>query len=647
MPEPLWSPSESAVASSLMTAFTRYLESRHQLQLDTYRSLHTWSVAQPELFWADLWDFLKIKSSTPPDTTAKNLESFPGARWFPGARLNFAENLLRQRSSKTALISVLENGERSSLSYADLYQQVSCVAQQLGKLAIGTEDRVAAWLPNTTEAVVTMLATASRGAIFSSCSPDFGAQGALDRFSQIEPGVLIAATGYYYAGKTIDIRDKVRSVAAQVPSIKQIVWVDILHVQLDLKPDEALWSNWLEQPADELTFQQLPFDHPLYILFSSGTTGKPKCIVHSQGGTLLQHMKEHQLHVDLKADDTLFFFTTCGWMMWNWTVSALATGCSIVLYDGSPTHPSPAALFDLCDSEQISVLGISAKYLSVTQQAQVTPRLTHQLTRLRTILSTGSPLTEEGFNYVYADIKPDCHLASMSGGTDIVSCFMLGNPNLPVYRGELQCAGLGMAVEIWNDRGQVLDEGKGELVCTQPFPACPLGFWDDPQQVRFKQAYFDVFPGVWVHGDYASHTAHDGYIIYGRSDATLNPGGVRIGTAEIYNLLETMPEIADAVCVGQQWQNDTRVVLFVVLAEGYTLNDALTETIKRHIRQHASPRHVPARILSVTDVPRTLSGKIAELAVRQTLHGEAVGNTSALANPEILSEYKNRPELQN
>jgi len=645
MPEPLWSPAESAVANSLMTAFTRFVETRHQLQLNTYRSLHAWSVAQPEMFWAALWDFLQIKSSTPPDTTVKNFESFPGARWFPGTRMNFAENLLRQRSSKTALISILENGERSSLSYADLYQQVSCVAQQLDKLAIGRKHRVAAWLPNTTEAVVTMLATSSLGAIFSSCSPDFGAQGALDRFSQIEPGVLVAATGYYYAGKTIDIRDKVRSVAAQVPSIKQIVWVDTLNIQPQVKTEEVLWSDWLEHPAAELTFQQLPFDHPLYILFSSGTTGKPKCIVHSQGGTLIQHMKEHQLHVDLKADDTLFFFTTCGWMMWNWTVSALATGCTIVLYDGSPTHPSPAALFDLCDIEQISVLGISAKYLSVTQQAQVTPRTTHQLSSLRSILSTGSPLTDEGFSYIYSDVKPDCHLASMSGGTDIVSCFMLGNPNLPVYSGQLQCAGLGMAVQIWDDKGHVLPDGKGELVCTQSFPACPLGFWNDPEQVRFKQAYFEVFPGVWVHGDYASHTAQDGYVIYGRSDATLNPGGVRIGTAEIYSLLDTMPAIADAVCVGQKWRDDTRVILFVVMAPGYTLSDELVDTIKRHIRQHASPRHVPARILSVTDVPRTLSGKIAELAVRQTLHGEAVGNTSALANPEVLSEYQNRPEL--
>jgi acetoacetyl-CoA synthetase len=646
MPAPLWSPSEATIANSLMTAFTHHVEKRHHLELDTYQSLHAWSVAKPELFWAALWDFLQIKSSAPPDTTVENFDSFPGAQWFPGARLNFAENLLRQRSLKTALISVLENGKRSSLSYADLYQQVACVAQQLDRLGIGKNYRVAAWLPNTPEAVITMLATSSRGAIFSSCSPDFGAQGALDRFSQIEPGILVATTGYYYAGKTIDIRDKVRAVAAQVSSIKQIVWVDTLNVELNLESGEALWSNWIADPAAELTFEQLPFEHPLYILFSSGTTGKPKCIVHSQGGTLLQHMKEHQLHVDLKAHDTLFFFTTCGWMMWNWTVSALATGCTLVLYDGSPTYPTPAALFDLCDSEQISVLGISAKYLSVTQQAQVIPKITHQLTSLRTILSTGSPLTEEGFNYVYSDVKKDCHLASMSGGTDIVSCFMLGNPNLPVYTGELQCAGLGMAVAVWDEEGQALAEGKGELVCTQSFPACPLGFWDDPQQVRFKQAYFDVFPGVWVHGDYASHTDHDGYIIYGRSDATLNPGGVRIGTAEIYNLLETMPEIVDAVCVGQQWQNDTRVVLFVVLAEGYTLNDALIETIRRHIRQHASPRHVPARILSVTDVPRTLSGKIAELAVRQTLHGEAVGNTSALANPEILSEYQERPELK-
>ena len=646
MPEPLWSPSQSVIDNSAMTAFTRYVETIHGHKFADYKDLHTWSVAQPELFWAALWNYLQIKSSTRPDRTVENIDSFPGAQWFPGARMNFAENLLRRRGSKAALISLLENGERYTTSYAELYQQVACVAQQLRDLGIGLNQRVAAWLPNTTEVVVSMLATSSLGAIFSSCSPDFGEQGALDRFSQIEPSVLVAATGYYYAGKTIDIRKKVRAVAAQVPSIKQVIWVDTLNTQMRPESGEVLWSDWLARPAAELTFQQLPFDHPLYILFSSGTTGKPKCIVHSQGGTLLQHMKEHQLHVDLKADDTLFFFTTCGWMMWNWTISALATGCTIVLYDGSPTHPSPATLFNLCDNEGISVLGISAKFLSVAQQAQVTPRISHQLSSLRALLSTGSPLTEEGFNYVYSAIKSDCHLASMSGGTDIVSCFMLGNPNLPVYAGELQCAGLGMGVEVWDETGEALSEGKGELVCTQSFPACPIGFWNDPDQVRFKQAYFDVFPGVWVHGDYASHTAQDGYIIYGRSDATLNPGGVRIGTAEIYSLLDAMPEIADAVCVGQHWQDDTRVVLFVVMAPGYTLTEAFRETIKRHIREHASPRHVPAKILSVTDVPRTLSGKVAELAVRQTLQGEAIGNASALANSEILAEYHNRPELR-
>ncbi|XOV85202.1 MAG: acetoacetate--CoA ligase [bacterium] len=645
MPEPLWVPSDAAIASSAMTAFTCYVEDTHQLEFANYQDLHAWSVSEPARFWRTLWDYLQLKCSRHSDTTVVNLHDFPGARWFPGMRMNFAENLLGAPREKTALISVLENGDRRSLSYAELHRQVACVAQQLQHLGIDSEQRVAAWLPNTTEAVVTMLAASSAGAIFSSCSPDFGEHGALERFSQIEPRVLVAATGYYYAGKIIDIREKVRNVAAQVASVKQIVWVDTLNCQPGLQSAEVFWSDWLDMPTPELTFRQLPFNHPLYILFSSGTTGKPKCIVHSQGGTLLQHVKEHRLHVDLTADDTLFFFTTCGWMMWNWTISALATGSTIVLYDGSPMYPSPTRLFDLADDEKITVFGISAKFLSMTQKAGVQPRLTHDLAGLRTLLSTGSPLTEAGFNYVYTDIKADCHLASMSGGTDIVSCFMLGNPNLPVYSGQLQCAGLGMAVEIWDDQGHELKQGKGELVCTQAFPSCPLGFWNDTDQSRFMQAYFDVFPGVWVHGDYASMTPEHGYIIYGRSDATLNPGGVRIGTAEIYSLLERLPEISDALCVGQPWEDDTRVVLFVVLAEGHDMSDKLSDQIKSYIRQHASPRHVPAIILDVTDVPRTLSGKIAEIAVSQTLAGEPVGNVSALANPDVLREFRDRPEL--
>lgn len=646
MADKLWSPEPADIALTAMTRFTRHIEAKYEQNFADYNQLHAWSISQAESFWDELWSFVGIEASCKATTTVDDLQRFPGASWFPGAELNFAENLLVERSDKTALICLLENGRRQTLSYLELYQQVECIASQLRSLQLSPGDRVAAWLPNTAEAIVTMLATSSLGGVFSSCSPDFGSQGALDRFSQIKPTVLVAANGYYYAGKTIDIQDKVREVAAKLPSVKAVVWIDTLDAGITLLQGEALWTHWLEKSPEPLTFAQLSFDHPLYILYSSGTTGKPKCIVHGQGGTLLQHKKEHQLHLNLNANDTLFFFTTCGWMMWNWMVSALASRCTLVLYDGSPMHPSPGAMFDICEGEKVTAFGISAKFLSMAQQAAIKPAQTHQLDQLRMLLSTGSPLTTQSFSYVYEDIKADCHLVSMSGGTDIVSCFMLGNPNLPVYTGELQCAGLGMAVEIWDEDGHSLPTGKGELVCTQAFPACPIGFWDDPEQHAYRKAYFDIYPDVWVHGDYAARTEHDGYVIFGRSDATLNPGGVRIGTAEIYTQLADLSEIADAVCVGQTWLDDTRVVLFVVMASGQTLTPELSTRIKSHIRQNISPRHVPAKIIAVNDIPRTLSGKIAEIAVRKTIHGETVTNTSALANPEALDCYVDLPELK-
>ena len=490
-----------------------------------------------------------------------------------------------------------------------------------------------------------MLASSSIGAVWSSCSPDFGTPGALDRFGQIEPRVLFACDGYYYAGKSIDIRDKVREVAAAVPSIECIVWISVRE-PVDCLDGERDWQDLLSTPARDLTFAQLPFDHPLFILYSSGTTGKPKCIVHGQGGTLIQHMKEHQLHLDLRPEDTLFFFTTCGWMMWNWVVSALATKCTIVLFDGSPFHPAPSTMFDICEQEDVTVFGISAKFLGGTQKENVTPVSTHDLTKMRMLISTGSPLTHEGFNYVYQDIKPDCHLVSMSGGTDLISCFMLGNPNLPVYEGELQSPGLGMAVEIWDDDGRSIVADKGELVCTLPFPSCPIGFWNDPDGEKFHEAYFDRFPNIWVHGDYAEKTRHGGYVIHGRSDAVLNPGGVRIGTAEIYRQVEQFDEIVDAVCVGQEWDTDVRVILFVVMRANEMLHEELANAIKLKIRQFASPRHTPAKIIQVADIPRTMSGKIAELAVRDVIHGRPVKNTSALANPEALSYFAGLNELE-
>ncbi|MEE2784228.1 MAG: acetoacetate--CoA ligase [Pseudomonadota bacterium] len=646
MNEPLWSPTAGAIERSQLTEFARQIERASGEPLADFDALHNWSVREPAAFWSAVWDYMDIQSSQAALTPVDDLVRFPGAQWFPGSRLNFAENLLRERSTKTAFISHLENGQRQTTTYADLYSQTACIAAHMRSLNIKAGDRIAGWLPNTPETVVAMLAASSIGAVWSSCSPDFGTPGALDRFGQIEPRVLFACDGYHYAGREINIQDKVRDVVAQVPSIEEIIWVPRLSEQLQQTSGELSWNELMLKQTPALEFAQLPFDHPLFILYSSGTTGKPKCIVHGQGGTLLQHMKEHQLHLDLRADDTLFFFTTCGWMMWNWLVSALASRCTLVLYDGSPFHPSPEAMFDICEKESVTVFGISAKFLGGTQKENVRPIISHNLDAMRMLISTGSPLTHEGFRYVYDDIKPDCHLVSMSGGTDLISCFMLGNPNLPVYEGELQSPGLGMAVDIWDDDGNSITQEKGELVCTLPFPSCPIGFWNDDNGKKFHDAYFDRFENIWVHGDYAEKTINGGYIIHGRSDAVLNPGGVRIGTAEIYRQVEQFDEVVDAVCVGQEWDNDVRVILFVLLREGITLKETLINDIKLRIRRFASPRHTPAKIIQITDIPRTMSGKIAELAVRDIIHGRAVKNTSALANPEALDNFSGLEALQ-
>jgi len=662
--KPLWTPSAKAVEGSLLTRFTHQVSADTGRSFEDYESLHAWSTAEPGAFWSQYWEFADIVASETSANPVENLSTFPGALWFPKARLNFAENLLRERSDRIAFVSLLENGERRELSYHALHTLTGSVANALRDLGIKPGERIAGWLPNIPEAAVAMLASSSLGAVWSSCSPDFGAPGALDRFGQIEPRVLFACDGYHYGGKTINIRDKVREVAQQVPSIEYIVWVEVLKDTSEAQhqspaldqasntdsgkngPKEASWEHWSSRQDTDLQFEQLPFDHPLYILYSSGTTGKPKCIVHGQGGTLLQHMKEHQLHIDLRPEDRLFFFTTCGWMMWNWLITALASRCTIILFDGSPFHPQPNAMFDLCDQERVSIFGISAKFLGTAQKEGVTPRTTHQLSDLRTFISTGSPLTQEGFKYVYEGIKADCHLVSMSGGTDLISCFMLGNPNLPVYEGELQSAGLGMAVDIWDDAGQPLATEKGELVCTVAFPSAPIGFWNDPDDTKYRGAYFDRFDNVWTHGDYAQRTQHGGYIIHGRSDAVLNPGGVRIGTAEIYRQVETFDEVVDTVCVGQEWQNDVRVVLFVVLQPGLALTTELFDAIRLRIRTHASPRHTPAKVIAVPDIPRTMSGKTAELAVRDTIHQREVKNTSALANPEALAHFNNIQALR-
>ena len=644
MSEKLWSPTHETVRNSLLSQFTNEVADQGAGSFDDYDALHQWSVENPADFWAAYWDFAELKASQKGDIAVKDLDRFPGASWFPEAKLNYAENLLSTRSSKTAFVSILENGERKSISYEELYLETNNL-QSFLRAHISIGDRVAGWLPNTIETVVAMLATSSLGGVWSSCSPDFGIEGALDRFGQIEPKVLFACDGYFYAGKTIDIKEKVRSVVEQVKSIELIVWVSVLEDTQAAQSKETNWGHWPSALSPAINFEQLAFDHPLYIMYSSGTTGKPKCIVHGQGGTLIQHKKEHQLHLDLRADDNLFFFTTCGWMMWNWLVSALATGCTITLYDGSPFHPKPDVLFDLIDQESITVFGVSAKFLSNAQKEMVSPVESHQLNSLRCLISTGSPLTEEGFEYVYEKIKQELHLVSMTGGTDLISCFILGNPNLPVYSGELQSPGLGMAVDIWDDNGNSIKEDKGELVCTVPFPSCPIGFWNDPDNNSFLDAYFRRFPNIWVHGDFGEITANGGYIIHGRSDAVLNPGGVRIGTAEIYRQVEVFDEVVDSVCIGQSWDGDVRVVLFVVMREGVQLSVDLIDQIKLRIRNHASPRHVPAKVIAVADIPRTMSGKIAELAVRDKVHGREVKNTAALANPESLSLFENLVNL--
>ena len=650
MSEPLWRPAPERVAASRMDAFRRFVSQRHALALADYAALHQWSVSAVADFWQAVAEFFAVDFSTPPQRVLDNADAMPGAQWFAGAELNFAAHLLRRRDDHPALVAISEDGQREQLSYAELAARVAGLQQHLLALGVQPGDRVAALMPNTWQTVVGMLAAASIGAVWSSCSPDFGAQGVVDRFGQIEPRVLIACSGYRYAGKQLDMSGKLAEILPQLGGLQQLIIVPYGGVEPCLAEFASVVStaHWddVSQPAGSPAFTALPFAQPLYILYSSGTTGVPKCIVHGAGGTLLQHLKEHGLHTDLGSEDVLFYFTTCGWMMWNWLVSGLALGATLVLYDGSPFEPSAERLIDLIDEENISVFGTSAKYLAALEKAGVEPHRSHQLSRLKAVLSTGSPLAHEGFDYVYRCFKPDLCLSSISGGTDIVSCFALGNPTAPVWRGELQCKGLGMAVEVWDDEGQRLAEGKGELVCSKPFPSMPLGFWKDEDGSRFRAAYFERFPGVWAHGDYAEETPHGGLIIHGRSDAVLNPGGVRIGTAEIYRQVEKVEAVLESLAIGQQWQGDVRVVLFVRLREGMELDAALEAEIRQVIRANATPRHVPAKIIAVSDIPRTRSGKIVELAVRNVVHGLPVKNTDALANPEALALFRDLPGLQ-
>ena len=649
MSAPVWIPSAERVERANLTRFIKFVVAEtgdHEIK--DYPSLHAFSVAEPEKFWTLVWDFCGIKAHGERTPVLVDADKMPGARWFPNVRLNFAENLLRFKDDRVAILFRGENGASARITYAALRQRVAALAAALQAQGVQQGDRVAGFMPNLPDTVVAMLATTSLGAIWSSCSPDFGINGVVDRFGQIRPKVLFTAASYQYGGKSLDCLEKIASVVEQIDSIERVVVVPYLAraESLDHLPRAINLDDFVAPHAQaELSFASMAFDDPLYVMYSSGTTGVPKCIVHGIGGTLLQHLKEHVLHVDLKRDDKIFYYTTCGWMMWNWLVSGLAVGATLVLYDGNPSWPDGNALWNLADEYGISIFGTSAKWISAIEKAGIKPRETHKLLNLKSILSTGSPLAPESFDYVYRDIKERVMLASISGGTDIISCFALGCPILPVWRGELQCRGLGMKVEIYDDEGRSVLEQTGELVCTAPFPVMPIGFWNDADGARYRAAYFENFPGIWSHGDYAKITEHGGVIIYGRSDATLNPGGVRIGTAEIYRQVEQLPEILESLCIGQDWKDDVRVVLFVRLREGIVLDDALRDRICKQIRANTTPRHVPAKVIQVADIPRTISGKIVELAVRNVVHGRPVKNTDALANPQALELYRNLPEL--
>jgi acetoacetyl-CoA synthetase len=645
MSKPLWTPSPERLERANLSRFIRYVQEREH-SVEDYPSLYDFSIRDSAAFWRAVWEFVGVRAHGDWEPTLLNGEQMPGAKWFPEVTLNFAQNLLRYKDDRTALIFRSESGFTEEVDYAKLRALVSRCQQALKGAGVVAGDRVAAFMPNRIETVVAMLAASSLGAVFSSCSPDFGAQGVIDRFGQIEPKVLIATDGYFYAGKRIDTSATLNDVLARVASIAVVAVVAYIDAPLVDDPRARRWDDFLATDPAALEFVELPFDHPLYILYSSGTTGAPKCIVHGAGGTLLQHLKELVLHTDLKREDRICYYTTCGWMMWNWLVSSLAVGATVVLYDGSPFHPSGAVLWDLIDELGISVFGTSAKWIAACEKAGLKPIETHKLLGLKTILSTGSPLSPESFEWVYRDVKERVLLSSISGGTDILSCFALGNPLLPVYAGELQCRGLGMAVEILDDDGAALKGEPGELTCAAPFPSMPIGFWRDADGAKYRDAYFARFPNRWYHGDRALRTAHDGLVILGRSDATLNPGGVRIGTAEIYNQVDQVPEVLESLCIGQDWQGDVRVVLFVRLRDGLSLDGALTDRIKRAVRDNLTPRHVPAKIIAVTEIPRTLSGKIVELAVRNVVHGLPVKNLDALANPHALALYRDLPDLQ-
>jgi len=649
MLNPIWTPTIDQIGQANMMHFINRVRRDYSIDINDYSSLYHWSINKPREFWPAVWRYCDIKMSKEWDDVLVNDNDMLNASWFNGCRFNFAENLLCRRDEHPALIFRNEKGKRREISHQKLYQLVAQTAHALRNDGVRAGDRIVGYLPNMPESVIVMLATTSIGATWSSCSPDFGTRGVMDRFAQIKPKILFSADGYFYNGKWIDLMEKNQQLSEQLSTVEKIIVIPFTQNLPDCSRlnNAVIFNDYISnQDKTSIKFEQLPFDHPLYILYSSGTTGVPKCIVHGAGGTLIQHLKELVLHTDLKPNDRLFFFTTCGWMMWNWLVSGLATGATVILYDGSPLYPKPETLFDIAEQEEITIFGAGARFYSAIEKAGLKPVKTHSLGKLKSILSTGSPLTPESFDYIYRDIKNNIHLASISGGTDIISCFALGNPTQPVYRGELQCRGLGMKVEVFNENGVSVHGQKGELVCTAPFPSMPICFWNDPDKKKYHEAYFEKFPDVWAHGDYIELTEHDGIIIYGRSDAVLNPGGIRIGTAEIYREVESVPEVIEAVAITQKWQNDVRIILFVKLQDGVILDADFTSLIKNTILENTTRRHVPAKVIRVADIPRTFSGKIVELAISDIIHNRPVKNIEALANPESLEYFKNVEELQ-
>jgi len=649
MAKSLWQPSEERIQRTNMYRFMNIINEKYNQNFNSYTPLYDWSVANIPDFWASMWEFADIIASRPFDRVIDDVAKMPGAEWFAGARLNFAENLLRYRDDRTALVFKGEGRASVKMTYAELYDEVARLARALKDAGVAVGDRVVGFMPNMPAAMIAMLAATSLGAAWSSCSPDFGIKGVLDRFGQIKPKILFTANGYSFKGKNIDSLERIADILKQLPSIEKVVVVPYTDPSPDISrvPKAVHYHDFKSSQAGlAIDFEQLPFGHPLYIMYSSGTTGLPKCMVQSAGGILLHHLKELMLHTDLKREDTIFYFTTCGWMMWNWLTSSLAVGATLVLYDGNPFHPHPGTLWEMAQEEKITVFGTSAGYIAALQASGVKPGQSYDLSALRAVASTGSPLSIEGFEFIYSEVKSDLQLASISGGTDLNGCFALGNPMGPVYAGELQCRGLAMDVHAFDETGSPVIDQQGELVCCKPFPSMPIYFWDDPDGQKYHNAYFDVYPGVWRHGDFVIVTQRGGVVMLGRSDATLNPGGVRIGTAEIYRQLDQMEEIEDSVVVGQNWKNDVRVILFVKLAPGCELSDELKAKIRQTIRTNASPRHVPAKILAVPAVPYTLNMKKVELAVKKIIEGKPVLNKDALSNPEALDFYADLEELQ-